>query len=159
MEPYIPLGDWRWGLVILICLAPGLFVHRQDIWQYITRSFSYEWWRHYKAWRSARIHSATTPMCGSPELERCHQEFVTYVGTPFGCPIGHREIAATQAFLPHVKRLGQILDEQGIPHPPISTKGLTFDGTGEWGDFLASLMAIQHDVEQARRVYQGKSRT
>ena len=39
-----------------------------------------------------------------------------------------------------------------FPHPEIP-KGLIFDNTGVWDDFLASLLAVQHDVEQARLVY------
>ena len=34
VEPYLPLGDWRWGLVALLVIAPGLFLHRQDIVHY-----------------------------------------------------------------------------------------------------------------------------
>ena len=97
--------------------------------------------------------SATTPMKGIPELERCHGELVKYIAKPYDYPIGQQEIAATQEFLPHVVKLCRILDEQGIPHPPIP-RGLTFTGTGEWGRFLADLMAVQHDIELARRVYQ-----
>ena len=87
------------------------------------------------------------------ELERCHEEFVKYVGTPYEYPIGQREIAATQAFLPHIVRLCRVLDDHGIPHPPIDTGDLTFTGTGEWGTFLASLLALRSDVEAARSLY------
>ena len=94
-------------------------------------------------------------MRGIVELERCHEEFVKYVGTPYEYPIGHREFAASQAFLPHLKRLCQFLDEQDIPHPLIPTGELVFTDTGKWGEFLSDLMAVQHDIDKARRVYQG----
>ena len=95
-------------------------------------------------------------MRGIVELKRCHAELVKYMAKPNNYPISQQEIAATQAFLPHVVKLCRILDEQNIPHPPIP-KGLTFTGTGEWGLFLAELMAVQHDIELARRVYQDSS--
>ena len=107
----------------------------------------------YRPFEQRRVAS----MSGQVELERCHAEFVKYIRNCSGeYPIGQQDIAATQAFLPHVVKLCRILDEQDIPHPPIP-QGVTFTGTGEWGRFLANLMAVQHDIEQARRVYQDSS--
>ena len=55
-------------------------------------------------------------MSGIPELERCHQEFLKYVGNPIH---GQKEIVATQAFLPYLKALCHIFDEQEIPYFPL----------------------------------------
>ena len=32
MELWFPLGDWRWLLVALLCVTPGLFCYRREIW-------------------------------------------------------------------------------------------------------------------------------
>ena len=123
------------------------------------------WWFHWypprwfrrlrEAQRLAATAPTTTPIEGIPELERCHAALVEYIAS---CtdkyPIGQQDIAASQKFLPHVVRLYRLLDEQNISHPPIR-RGVTFTGTGELGRFLAELMAVQHDIKQARRVYQG----
>ena len=115
---------------------------------YPPRFLSYlrRWWQY--------LIQGVQPMSGIPELERCNQEFVKYVGTPYNYPIGQKEIAATQAFLPHLKTLCHILDEQDISHPPLpNPRELTFTGTGKWGDFLSSLWAVRHDLEKARKVF------
>ena len=87
------------------------------------------------------------------DLERCHEAFVKYIREPYEYPIGQQEIAATQAFLPHIVRLCHVLDEHNISHPPLDAGDLTFTGTGEWGDFMARLMAVRGDLEEARKVY------
>ncbi len=85
-------------------------------------------------------------------LERCQTALVEYVEVPSGPVIGQTQIAATYAFLPYIYDLCQRLDEEGIPHPEIR-KGLTFTGTGEWGEFLAKLWAVRHDPEAAKQVW------
>ena len=35
MEPWIPLGDWRWGLIAVACVAPGLFMYRKEICEFV----------------------------------------------------------------------------------------------------------------------------
>ncbi len=87
------------------------------------------------------------------DLNRCHQELVKYIREPYDYPIGQQEVAATHAFLPHIVRLCHVLDEHDISHPPLDTSGLTFTGTGKWGDFMARLMAVRGDLEEARKVY------
>ena len=32
MEPLFPLGDWRWGLIALACVTPGLIGYRREVW-------------------------------------------------------------------------------------------------------------------------------
>ena len=87
------------------------------------------------------------------DLDRCHKKLVKYSREPYEYPVGHQEIAATQAFLPHIVRLCHVLDEHDISHPPLDTSDLTFTGTIEWGDFMARLMAVRGDLEEARKVY------
>ena len=116
------------------------------------------WWiRRRVAARAARAEKLpSTAIAGIPELERCHAAFVEYIAS---CsdhyPIGQQDLAATQKFLPHLHDLCRVLNEQGIACPAIR-RGITFTGTGEWGEFLAKLWAARHDIEQARRVYQGE---
>ena len=117
------------------------------------------WWFYYYPPRFLRhLVLGVRPMRGIPELELCQQELVKYLNVPYKHPIGNREIAATQEFLPHLKALCHILDEQDIPHPPLpDPKELTFTGTGKWGDFFSSLLAVRHDLEKARKVWQATS--
>ena len=141
-------GPWHWyGIAGLMALGiPFTYISEWRAWRKERRK------RRSVARRTPSTRPGKTPMRGIQELERCHQEFVKYVGTPYEYPIGHREIAATQAFLPYVKQLCRILDEQSIPHPSIPG-GLTFTGTDEWGRFMAELWAVSHDIEAAQRVY------
>ena len=102
---------------------------------------------------------AVRPMSGIPELERCHQELVKYIGAPSdGYPISRKDIAASAKFVPYLIRLCHILDEQDIPHPPPpNPNSLVFTGTGEWVYFLSSLWAVCHDLEKARKAFNPKS--
>ena len=139
---------WQGYLVPAASLALWWWVYFPPKWERRRR----------EAKRATKLASTTTPIEGVAELERCQKRLVIYLTVPVDSPVSQLQIAATQEFLPHVVRLCRILDEQGIPHPPIR-RGLTFTGTGEWGRFLAELMAVQHDIERARRVYQGGSRS
>lgn len=87
------------------------------------------------------------------DLDRCHRELVNYIREPYEYPIGQREIATTQAFLPHIVRLCRVLDKYSISYPPLDTRATTFTDTGKWGDFMARLMACQNDLAEARRVW------
>ena len=35
MEPLFLLGDWRWGVVALLCILPGLIGYRREIWRFL----------------------------------------------------------------------------------------------------------------------------
>lgn len=35
MEALFPAGDWRWGIVALLCVLPGLIAYRREIWRFI----------------------------------------------------------------------------------------------------------------------------
>ena len=94
-----------------------------------------------------------TSMKGLPELERCQQALVRYMGSPVGRPINEADIAATQELRPYVYALCEVLDAQEIPHPEVDA-AIVFSGTAEWGEFLARLWAVRHDIDKARLVYQ-----
>ena len=94
----------------------------------------------------------STPIRGVAEIERCHRELVKYIRSQPPDPINFEHVALTQEFLPHIERACQILDEQNIPHPGIDAD-LVFDGMGEWGKFLARLLAVKHDVNKARLLH------
>ena len=108
-------------------------------------------------WLASRILHAktnapnTVALGWHDELKRCHAAFLEYMKVPASSPISNEEIAATQAFLPHVHELCRLLDKQGIPHPVIPD-GLVFDHTGKWGDFMARLLAVRGDLDEARKV-------
>ena len=105
----------------------------------------------YRLWPKNREAAETLESPWHEALERCHAAFLEYMKVPASSPISNEEIAATQAFLPHVHELCRLLDKQGIPHPDIPD-GLIFDDTGKWGDFMARLLAVRGDIDEARTV-------
>ncbi|MCY4203211.1 MAG: hypothetical protein OXD38_11490 [Aestuariivita sp.] len=36
MEPLLPSGDWRWGVIAVVILMPGIFAHRRDIANFLS---------------------------------------------------------------------------------------------------------------------------
>ena len=111
-------------------------------------------------WRTltATIASTTTPMAGIPELKHCQQALVKYMAIPSQPTLGSAHIAGSAELYPYMTDLCRVLDEQEIPHPEIDYY-LEIVGTGIWSKFLGALWAVRHDIEQAKRVYQGDSRT
>ena len=96
--------------------------------------------------------SRTAPVHGIAEIETCHQELVKYIRSQPPDPITFEHNALSHELLPHLEQVQQLLDEQDIPHPDIDMH-IVFEGTGEWGTFLARLLAVKDDVEKARLVY------
>ena len=94
----------------------------------------------------------TVPVRGIAEIEQCHQELVKYIRSQLPDPIEFEHVALWKEFQPHIETVCHILDEQKIPHPEIDA-GIILVGTGEWGTFLARLLAVKGDVEKARLVY------
>ena len=39
MEPLFPYGDWRWGLLLGLCLVPGAIMYRRAIWRFLRALF------------------------------------------------------------------------------------------------------------------------
>ena len=35
IAPFFQLGDWRWGVVALVCILPGLIGYRREIWRFL----------------------------------------------------------------------------------------------------------------------------
>ena len=105
----------------------------------------------YRLWPKNRAAAETLESPWHEALERCHAAFLEYMKVPASRPISNEEIVATQAFLPHVHKLCRLLDEQGIPHLDIPD-GLIFDNTGKWGVFMARLLAVRGDRDEARKV-------
>ena len=98
--------------------------------------------------------SRTIPVRGITEIERCQQELVKYIRSQPPDPIGagHEHVALWEEFKPHIVAACHILDEQAIPRPEIR-ESVVFEGTAEWGTFLARLLAVRNDVEKARLVH------
>lgn len=95
---------------------------------------------------------STRPMTGIPELEHCQQALIEYSGVPAERVISAAEIAASHAALVPLYAACKVLDGQQIPHPEVD-KGIVLLGSAEWIDFLARVLAVRHDLEDARRVY------
>ena len=54
MEPWFPLGDWRWAIVVVAAFVPASIAHRHEIGSAIKRSILFGDKRR-KRWRDARI--------------------------------------------------------------------------------------------------------
>ena len=117
-------------------------------------------WREYRkraaARRTSSTRAGTNPMTGIPELERCREELAEYIiAATKQRMVDGEHMAASIRFLPHLLELCEILDSQEIPHPKVKL-GLVVLNGGEWGRYFANLWAVRHDIERARRVYQGE---
>jgi len=102
----------------------------------------------------------STLIKGVPELERCREALVKYMGLPTGrlSDIPAR-IAGSAELYPYMTDLCRVLDEQKIPHPEIDWDATTIIATGKWSRFLGELWAVRHNIDAARRVYQGGRRS
>ena len=107
------------------------------------------------AW--SRIRYGTAPIAKVPELEHCLDALIEYSGIPAERVISAAEIAASNAALAPLYAVCKILDDQQIPHPKVDN-GIVLLGSAEWIDFLARVLAVRHDLEQARRVYRSMTR-
>ncbi len=38
IQAYLPPGDWRWGLLVLLAIAPGLLAHSGDIRSWLRKT-------------------------------------------------------------------------------------------------------------------------
>ena len=104
------------------------------------------------------IGSGNQPISGIPELERCREELAEYIrAATKNRMVDGEHMAASFRFLPHLLNLCEILDTQEIPHPKVELGIVVLNGD-EWDRYLAKLWAVRHDIERARRVYQGDSR-
>ena len=106
-------------------------------------------------WKKIRARRAPKALSSEAQtsLERCQKGIADYVRIAASESVsGHETLGAWWAFRPDLTELSRILYEQEIPHPEIeSSVGL--NNAGEWSRFMATLWAVRHDVEAARRVY------
>ena len=137
MEPWLPLGHWGWGVLLVLCLLPGAIQWRREIAGYITirtarpRSL----WRRFRSWIAG-----PRRLKGVPDLQKCLDELIKYSGFPVTTKVTSREIEASNTLFPYLQRASAIFDEQGESHPKIK-KGLTVTNHTEWIEFLSKRLA------------------
>ena len=136
-----------WGTVAVLAGAGCVYTCRKKI------STGYASMRAGRMATWSRIRYGTVPIAKVPELEHCWDALIEYSAIPAEKVISAAEIAASNAALAPLYAACKVLDDQQIPRPEVD-KGIVLSGSAEWIEFLARVLAVQHDLEDARRIYQ-----
>ena len=159
MEPWLPLGHWGWGVLLVLCLLPSAIHWRREIAGYIARNVRRKTiagdvafapmtssvtirtaarrslWRRFRNWIAGQRR-----LKGVTDLQKCLDELIKYSGFPVTEKVTANEIEASNALLVYLSRACAILDEQGETHPKVG-KGVTVTNHTEWIEFLTKRLA------------------